>query len=78
MSPQHTHSTQPAFTSWATICLPAKHHWEFRMAFHWPADSGLAQGYKTFFVLNSTEHEIETQLIKSKIQTNEEVSCFNP
>ena len=33
------------------------------------------QGYKTFFRLNSTEHEISTAH-KTKIQTNEEVSCL--
>ena len=32
-------------------------------------------GYKTFFVPNSTEHEISTAR-KTKILTNEEVSCF--
>ena len=30
---------------------------------------------KTFFMLNSTEHEISTAH-KTKIPTNEEVSCF--
>ena len=33
------------------------------------------RGYKTFFILNSTEHEISTAQ-KTKIPTNEEVSCF--
>ena len=33
------------------------------------------QGYKTFFMLNSTEHEISTAH-KTKLPTNEEVSCF--
>ena len=32
------------------------------------------QGYKTFFMLNSTEHEISTAHKKTKIPTNEEVS----
>ena len=35
--------------------------------------AGWHRGYKTFFMLNSTEHEL---LIKAKIQANEEVSCF--
>ena len=43
------------------------------LSFHplstWP------QGYKTFFMLNSTEHKISTAQ-KTKIPTNEEVSCF--
>ena len=30
---------------------------------------------KLFFMLNSTEHEIQ-QLIKTKMPTNKEVSCF--
>ena len=34
-----------------------------------------ARGYKTFFVLNSTEHEISTAH-KTKIPRDEEVSCF--
>ena len=33
------------------------------------------RGYKTFFMLNSTEHEISTAH-KTKILTNKEVSCF--
>ena len=33
------------------------------------------RGYKTFIMLNSNEHEIQL-LIKAKIPTNEEVSCF--
>ena len=33
------------------------------------------RGYKTFFMLNSTEHKIQL-LIKIKIPTNKEVSCF--
>ena len=33
------------------------------------------RGYKTFFMLDSIEHEI-SMLIKTKIPTNEEVSCF--
>ena len=33
------------------------------------------RGYKTFFMLNSTEHEISTSH-KAKIQTNKEDSCF--
>ena len=43
--------------------------WFVIMAF-----SGLL-GYKTFFMLNSTEHEISTAH-KAKIPTNKEVSCF--
>ena len=38
-------------------------------------NTSLPLGYKTFFMLNSTEHEISTAH-KNKIQTNEEVSCF--
>ena len=34
------------------------------------------QGYKLFFMLNSTEQQISTA-DKTKILTNEEVSCFN-
>ena len=34
-----------------------------------------AQDYKTFFMLNSTEHEISTAH-KTKIPTNEEIYCF--
>ena len=34
-----------------------------------------ARGYSTFFMLNSTEREISTAH-KTKIPTNEEVSCF--
>ena len=33
------------------------------------------RGYKTFFMLNSTEHKISTAK-KTKIPTNEEISCF--
>ena len=33
------------------------------------------QGYKMFFMLNSTEHEISTAL-KTKLPTNKEVSSF--
>ena len=33
------------------------------------------RGYKTFFLLNSTEHEFSTDH-KTKTPTNEEVSCF--
>ena len=33
------------------------------------------RGYKTFFILNSTEHKISTAH-KTKIPTNKEVSCF--
>ena len=33
------------------------------------------RGYKAFFMLNSTEHEISTAH-KTKIPTNKEVSCF--
>ena len=36
----------------------------------------LPHGYKSFVILNSTEHEILTAL-KIKIPTNEQVSCFN-
>ena len=35
-----------------------------------------AQGYKTFFMLNSTVHDISTAHKKTKILTNEEVFCF--
>ena len=33
------------------------------------------RGYNTFFMLTSTEHEIQL-LIKTKMATNKEVSCF--
>ena len=39
------------------------------MDLSWP------RGYKTCFMLNSTEHEISTAH-KSKIPANKEVSCF--
>ena len=35
----------------------------------------LAQGYKTSFMLTSTEYEMSTAL-KTEILTNKEVSCF--
>ena len=35
----------------------------------------MLRGYKTFFMLNSTGHEISTAQ-KPKIPSNKEVSCF--
>ena len=34
------------------------------------------QGNKTFFVLDSSEHEISQMLIKTKMLKNKDFSCF--
>ena len=44
-------------------------------AFHHQSLLTGPQGYKTFFMLNSTEHDISTAH-KTKIPTYKEVSCF--
>ena len=40
-----------------------------------PSKATRPRGYKTFFMLNSTEQKLQL-LIKTKIPTNKEVSCF--
>ena len=40
-----------------------------------PYDKNRPQGFKTFFMLNSTEHEISTAH-KTQISKKKEVSCF--